>query len=92
MKTADQLIESVISGNDPSKVIDEAKPDLTEQISKISDRTKDLPGFLDSVWRNAKDQKNKQIETLAKQAQKQAKSLDQLIGKMLVIAAGGTYR
>ena len=100
MKTAADLIERVADGVSAADVIGEAAPlneDIAAAIASISSKTRDLPGFIDALWRKAKREiRDKtacdQVVRQLKSAQQKARECDQLMGGALVVASGGTYK
>ena len=88
MKSAKQLIFEKLGENYENKLFD--------QISKISNTTTDLPGFLFAALQNVGDVDSdfydiQKLEATLKSAVALAKQLNQAVGKALLLSAGGRY-
>jgi hypothetical protein len=88
LKSAKQLIFEELGEKYENKLFD--------QISKISNTTTDLPGFLSAALQNVGDVDSdvydiQKLEATLKSAVALAKQLDQAVGKALILSAGGRY-
>jgi len=88
MKSAKQLIFEELGEKYENKLFD--------QISKISNTTTDLPGFLFAALQNVEDVDSdlydiQKLEVTLKSAVALAKQLNQAVGKALLLSAGGRY-